>query len=178
MSLVEETVSNAGVGDVGELYVQLAKRLELIVRLDVRAPDVVVEDACQFAWSRLIHHRDRVRREAVMSWLARTAVHEALKLLRRDRRNVPLEAALDQAAPASPHELVERRERLAGISRLSERQQRVLWMHALGLSYVEIALQEGCTLRTVERQLLRAKQRVRDEDAAYRGARPEDTCIT
>ena len=34
-----------------ELYGQLSKRLERIVRRDVRAPDPVIEDACQFAWA-------------------------------------------------------------------------------------------------------------------------------
>ena len=163
MALIEET---AGVGDVGELYGQLAARLESIVRLDVHAPDTVIEDACQFAWSRLLHHRHRVHRETVISWLARTAVHEAFKLLRRDRREVPLDVVIDGASPVSPHELIQRRERLAAIGRLPERQQRVLWLHALGLSYAEIAVHEQCTRRTVERQLLRAKQRVRDEDRA------------
>src|SRR5437588_11822956 len=83
----------AGVIDVAELYARLARRLEHIVRLDVRAPDVVIEDACQFAWSRLLHHRDRVQHDTVTSWLARTAVHEALKLLRLDRRELSLQAA-------------------------------------------------------------------------------------
>jgi RNA polymerase sigma factor (sigma-70 family) len=173
MALIEETAAHPGAGDVGELYVLLAARLERIVRLDVHAPDVVIEDACQFAWSRLLHHRDRVHRETVMSWLARTAVHEALKLLRRDRRELSLDADRedDRAAPGpgsptTPYELVEHRERLAVVRRLPERQQRVLWLHALGLSYVEIAAYEGCTPRTVERQLLRARQRVRDADRA------------
>jgi RNA polymerase sigma factor (sigma-70 family) len=164
MALIEETITEAGVGDVGELYAQLARRLESIVRLDVRAPEVVVEDACQFAWSRLLHHRHRVQRETVFTWLARTAEHEAFKLLRRARRDAPLEAAIDHASSTSPHELVERRERLAEIGEVPERQQRVLWLHALGLSYTEIAVHEGCTIRTVERQLLRAKRRVRDAD--------------
>jgi RNA polymerase sigma-70 factor (ECF subfamily) len=165
MALIEETI-NPGVGDVGELYGQLAGRLENIVRLDVRAPDVVIEDACQFAWSTLLRHRHRVRPETVMSWLARTAVHEAFKLLRRDRREAPLEAAIGQASPLSPHEVVARRERLASIGALSRRQQRLLWLHALGFSYVEIASHEECTLRTVERQLLRAKHRIREADQA------------
>jgi RNA polymerase sigma factor (sigma-70 family) len=156
-------------GDVGELYGALAGRLEQIVRLDVRAPDVVIEDACQFAWSRLFHHRHRVRSETVMPWLARTAVHEAFKLLRRGRRELSLDAELDRAgepacqpAPATPQELVEQRERLAEIGRLPERQQRALWLHAFGFSYAEIAVHEDCTLRTVERQLLRAKQKMRE----------------
>jgi RNA polymerase sigma factor (sigma-70 family) len=157
------TIDNtAGVGDVGELYGLLAGRLEQIVRLDVRAPEVVIEDACQFAWSRLLHHRDRVHRETVLSWLARTAVHEAFKLSRRDRREASLEetAAAALEIGATPVEVVEQRERLAELGRLPERQQRALWLHALGLSYAEIARHETCTIRTVERQLLRARQRI------------------
>jgi RNA polymerase sigma factor (sigma-70 family) len=156
--------------DVGELYVALARRLEQIVRSDVCAPDVVIEDACQFAWSRLVDHRHRVERDTAISWLARTAVHEAFKLLRRDRRELSLEAEPAEGGPASPvspatpHELVENRERLAELAYLPERQQRVLWLNAAGLSYAEIARHEGCTVRTVERQLLRARHNLRDSE--------------
>jgi RNA polymerase sigma factor (sigma-70 family) len=158
-----------GVGDVGELYGVLARRLEQIVRLDVRAPDAVIEDACQFAWIRLLHHSDRVHRETVMSWLVRTAVREAFKLLRRDRRELSLEAATEAAVlctPATPSELIECRERLADLARLPERQQRAVWLHGLGLNYTEIARYEGCTTRTVERQLLRARHTIRQPKAA------------
>jgi RNA polymerase sigma factor (sigma-70 family) len=170
MSVIENLHEGARPVDVGELYGLLAKRLEQIVRLDVRAPDVVVEDACQFAWSRLVHHRDRVHRETVMSWLARTAVHEAVKLVRRDRREVSVDAALERgalvaAAPSwsSPHAVVENRERLGELRVLPTRQQRLVWLHAFGLSYAEIAAHEGCTVRTVERQLLRARRRIRQD---------------
>jgi DNA-directed RNA polymerase specialized sigma24 family protein len=57
-----------------------------------------------------------------------------------------------------PDELVEQRERLATIHHLPERQQRLLWLQGLGLSYAEMADSTGCTNRTVERQLLRAKR--------------------
>jgi RNA polymerase sigma factor (sigma-70 family) len=154
---------------VAELYRALSKRLEQIVRFDVRAPESVVEEACQFAWGRLIDHRDRVGHEGVLSWLAKTAVREALRLSRLDRRWVPLDSTLDgdrvaDALPG-PQELFERRERLASIGRLPERQQRVLWLHALGLTYVEIARHTGCTTRTVERQLLRARRAAREAAA-------------
>ncbi len=155
-------------GDLGDLYSALSERLEQRVRRDVRAPDVVIEDACHFAWSRLIHHCDRVRRETALPWLVKTAVHEAFKLIRRDGRELSLEAALEQAGGSAlcvpapgPDELLELRERLAELRDLPERQQRLLWLHASGLSYAEIAVHEGCTRRTVERQLLRAKQRIR-----------------
>lgn len=154
---------------MGELYGLLAKRLEQIVRVDVRAPEVVIEDACQFAWSRLLHHRHRVQRDTVMSWLARTAVHEAVKVVRRDRRELSLDGAAENEEENAaivptvpgPDVLAEHRERLAELSRLPERQQRLLWMHALGLSYIEIAALEGCTTRTVDRQLIRARQVLR-----------------
>lgn len=166
----EDRSDGSGGLDVGALYGVLARRLEQIVRLDVHAPDVLIEDACQVAWSRLLNHRHRVRRETVVPWLARTAVHEAFRLLRRDRRELSLEASIEHAAltvPATaPQDLFEKRERLAGIRALPERQQRVLWLQAFGLSYAEIALHEGCTPRTVERQLLRAKRGARELDAS------------
>ncbi|HET6866602.1 MAG TPA: sigma-70 family RNA polymerase sigma factor [Solirubrobacteraceae bacterium] len=156
------------VGDVGELYGLLARRLEQIVRLDVRAPDVVIEDACQVAWSRLLRHRHRVNRETVLSWLVRTAVHEAFRLLGRHRRELSLEEAEETmpCAQATPAQMIECRERLAELDRLPERQQRAVWLHALGLNYAEIAVYEGCTTRTVERQLLRARQSIRHAEAA------------
>jgi RNA polymerase sigma factor (sigma-70 family) len=167
-----DTPLTASVGDVGELYALLARRLEQVVRIDIRASDALIEDACQIAWIRLLRCRDQVQRETVMSWLVRTAVHEALKLLRRDRRELSLEAAAEEAMPmaawtrdATPLELVERGERLAELGRLPERQQRAVWLHAFGLSYSEIALHEGCTTRTVERQLLRARENIRGAQA-------------
>ena len=175
MATIENTPATVAAADVGELYGLLAGRLERIVRLDVHAPDVVIEDACQFAWSRLLHHRDRVHRETVMSWLVRTAVHEALKVLRRDRRELSLEAEGEDAMLASGamgrsdatlSEVIECRERLAELGRLPERQQRAVWLHALGLNYGEIARHEGCTTRTVERQLLRARHAIRQPKAA------------
>ena len=154
--------------DVDELYRALARRLERIVRFDVCAPEPVVEDACQFAWSRLVDHCDRVRPETALSWLATTAVREAVRLVRRQARELSLDAAAEQteswslAAPApGPQELAECRERLELTRCLPERQQRLLWLQALGMSYAEISAHTGCTARTVERQLLRAKRSLR-----------------
>jgi RNA polymerase sigma factor (sigma-70 family) len=172
MPVIENLDEVAGPIDVGELYEVLAGRLEQIVRIDVRAPDVVVEDACQVAWIRLLHHRHRVQPEMVLGWLARTAVHEALKLLRRGCRELPLDGAPELVAPATragfptPHALLEQREHLGELRRLRERQQRLLWMHAMGFSYAEIAGREGCTVRTVDRQLIRARQSLRRDAGA------------
>lgn len=152
-------------GDIEELYRRFSARLERTVRLGVRAPEPVVEDACQIAWSRLIRHSQRVRRETALSWLTTTALHEAFRLLRRSRRELSLEGTIEAAGEAavhrcapSPSEIYEQRERIAAVCALPERQQRLVWLRALGLSYAEMAAHEACTPRTVERQLQRANQ--------------------
>lgn len=155
--------------DVDALYRVLAEKLENIVRLKVRASDAVVEDACQFAWSRLVHHAHRVQSECALAWLVRTATREAFKLLHREARCVSLEDGDGEhrvAAAPGPAEICEQRQQLGTITHLPERQQRVLWLHAVGLSYGEIALHTGYSLRTVERQLLRAKRSLRQLTAA------------
>ena len=145
--------------DVADLYVSLAPALVRIVRAGVYAPEDVIEDACQFAWGRLVCHRHRVRRDTTLQWLSKTAVREALRIGRVTARELPLEDV--ERGSQEPCDLIEARDRLACVASLPVRQQRVIWMHAAGLSYAEIAAREGCTRRTVERQLLRARHRVR-----------------
>jgi RNA polymerase sigma factor (sigma-70 family) len=160
--------SYVSLGELDRLYAELAERLESIVRHRVRAADALVEDACQFAWSQLVRHVGRVRSDCVLPWLAKTAVHEAFRLVRRDGRELSLELAAEQtpgliSSVVTPgaDELCEQHERLDSIRRLPERQQRMLWMQGIGLSYADIAASTGCTTRTVERQLLRAKEAMR-----------------
>ncbi len=49
---------------------------------------------------------------------------------------------------------------------LPVRQRRVLWLKAIGFSYDEISTETGETVRTVQRQLLRARSAVRRASAA------------
>jgi RNA polymerase sigma factor (sigma-70 family) len=146
------------------------------VRLDVHASDQVIEDACQFAWARLVAHADGLRGTGTLTWLAKTAIREAFKLSRRDRRELSLEHALetdgDVLGPPgpAPDELIQAREQLASISLLPERQQRLLWLQGLGLSYREMAAHVHCSERTIERQLLRAKRGLRGMAAASTAA--------
>ncbi len=159
--------------DVARLYMEEAMRIRRIVRMSVSAPPAVIEDACQVAWSRLLIHRTRLRRESARAWLVRVAVREAIKLVQRERREGSLEALLEQGArsdasgsvdaemtlPAPPliEDLIEQKHRLNAIRRLPERQRRLMWLSGLGLSYREMAGETGMTRRTVERQLLRAR---------------------
>jgi RNA polymerase sigma factor (sigma-70 family) len=137
----------------------------------VRAPEAVVEDACQFAWDRLLRHRGRVDREKVLGWLVATALHEALKLVDRAARDLSLEAAIEQGTDVAtlrvarpPHKLVEDRERLASLSVLPHRQQTALWLYGLGLSYDEIARCQGSTAHAVEHRLHRARNALRKRE--------------
>jgi RNA polymerase sigma factor (sigma-70 family) len=147
------------------LYAELNGSLRRIVRFNVHAPEALIEDACQVAWSRLLRRPGRVRREATLAWLVTTATREALRSLRRADRELPLESLGDAgfeapAAPA-PDQAVELRARLEEIGALSPRQQRLVWLQGLGFSYAEMSGYTGSSLRAVERQLLRAKQTLR-----------------
>jgi RNA polymerase sigma factor (sigma-70 family) len=151
--------------DVAKLFAEQASRVRRLVRAGIRAPEPLVEDACQLAWLRLFQCRARVRRETAIAWLVRTAMREAVKLMHRDARELSLDALTEEAgdrpAPATPallDELIEQRARLESIRILPERQQRLVWLQGLGLTYTEMAGQTGTTRRTVERQLLRAKR--------------------
>ena len=152
--------------DLGELYSAFSGRLERIVRGGVRGSDAVIEDACQIAWTRLVDHGDRVQRETALGWLTKTACHEALRLTRRRARELPLsehaEGATAERRATGPAELVEQRQVLKAIESLPSRQQRILWLRGLGLSYGEMAAHEACTRRTVERQLAHARRSLRE----------------
>lgn len=150
---------------MGELYRLLSGQVSRIVRAGVRAPDPVIEDACQFAWGRFLRHRDRVHRDKALSWLVATALHEALKLVDRAERDLSLEAVMERGTDVAalrvgrpPHDLVEDRERLASLAALTQRQRTALWLYGLGLRYDEIARRQGSTAHAVEHQLQRARR--------------------
>jgi RNA polymerase sigma factor (sigma-70 family) len=169
-----ETDAGAGrvageLAELEQLYARSAGQVRRRVRSDVNAPEAVIDDACQVAWIRLLHHRERVRREAAVPWLVTTAVHEALKLIRRAGHEVSLEVLIEAAGDAplsesevgpSPEETVGRRLALEELEELSERQRRLLWMQGLGFSYAEIRNHTGDSARTVQRQLIRARSRL------------------
>jgi RNA polymerase sigma factor (sigma-70 family) len=167
--------------DVARFYVEESVRVRRIVRMSVTAPPAVIEDACQVAWSRLLIHRARLRRESARAWLVRVAIREAVKSIQRERRERSLEALLEQGGgsaagdsadpgmtlptPALVEDLVEQKTRLESIRALPERQRRLVWLQGLGLSYREMAGETGMTRRTVERQLMRARSSLAEAGA-------------
>jgi RNA polymerase sigma factor (sigma-70 family) len=184
LSLAGAAASPLAAGEVAELYGTLSRRLRAIVRATGPAAEAIVEEACQVAWFRLISYRQCVQPDKALGWLSATAIREARRLAVRQYREASLEQELVRRgerhfgldAPGSD-EVLEARERLCSLGTVTARQRRLLWLHAMGWSYVEIAQHEGCSLRTVERQLLRAKRAVRAPTAPgpafASGARPD-----
>jgi RNA polymerase sigma factor (sigma-70 family) len=154
--------------NVADLYASFSLHLKRIVELDVQAPEAVIEDACQFAWARLLLQRD-VEQRAAPAWLARTAAREALNQLHRTRAETSLEEILEKSegvlAQSEMDEAIEARDRLRILRRLPCRQQRLLWLHGFGFNYEEMATHERCTRRTIERQLLRGRRSLRSATA-------------
>src|ERR1700759_4118389 len=122
MSATSPTIDECAlgqIGDVAELYARAAGLVRGQVINEVTAPEAVIDDACQFAWIRLLHHRHRVGRDRAVSWLITTALHEVFKLVRRAGHDLSLEQVMEETgdlrinrmAPA-PEEAVGARLRL------------------------------------------------------------------
>jgi RNA polymerase sigma factor (sigma-70 family) len=176
MSVTTCAVDERVIGQVGEvaaLYARCAGVVRGQVRAGVTASEAVVDDACQFAWVRLLYLRHRVRRDKAISWLITTALHEAFKVARRDGYELSLEEVmqetddlrLSRSSPA-PEEIVEPRLRLETLRELPERQERLIWLQGLGFSYPEMANETDATVRTVERQLVKARRNLKRLEAA------------
>jgi len=131
----------------------------------VRTSSANVEDACSRAWLQMLRYQPA--RETLLSWLVRTGTREAVKLDRRARRDDEL---LDDATDerhtvtlsiAARLDVLAAFEAIAD-ARLREREAEILAAHVAGYTYAEIGLAKRLTPRTVERQLSRAKRKLRD----------------
>jgi RNA polymerase sigma factor (sigma-70 family) len=151
--------------DVSQLYAELAPQLRRILGMNLQAPEWLLDDACQMAWEALLRRPGRVQAGHALGWLATTARREALGLLKRSRAEVCLDASghseVTFGQAPDPQQAAEFWERLGQVRRLSRRQQRIVWMQSLGFGYEEIAAATGETRRSVERQLLSARRRLR-----------------
>lgn len=154
--------------EIGALYARSAGLVRGHVRCGVLAPEAVIEDACQVAWSRLLHHQERVSRDRAVAWVITTALHEAFKCVRRSDRELSLDQLVEETGDLCLHrttppvdEAAETRIRLELLDALPERQQRLLWLQAVGFGYGEMAARTGASVRTVERQLVKGRARLK-----------------
>lgn len=165
---------------IGELFRQDAGTVRRLVARRAQVPEVMLEDACQAAWARLWSHDDvSLQRQVVLRWLVVTATRQAWREYGRARSNGSCEQAIAelverQAAVPDALELVVRHERTceltARLRALTDRERRFVLMHAAGLSYRDIAALTGSTMRTVERQILRGRRKLREQPPRDEGA--------
>jgi DNA-directed RNA polymerase specialized sigma24 family protein len=156
--------------DCAHLFATHAQRLCDDVQRIVRTSRENVEDACSFAFLQLLCCRPN--RDSAYAWLVKVAVCEAIKLDCCSRRELPLEQGdcgrditwepADRTdVLALRLDIIAAREAILA-ARLSPRQARIVALQALGLDYEEIGSSIGCTTRTVESQIVRARRKLRE----------------
>lgn len=161
---------------IAAYFAEHASGLQRAVGVNVTASEATVEDACAFAWTQLVRRADvDLSDERGVGWLYRVATREAWRLTSIERGAVSYSATIDDpdhwglgaSEPASPQDVeatVGARTRLDAVRALPERERRIVLLQAFGFTHAEIARRTGDTVRTVERQLRRAKQRLRSGD--------------
>lgn len=149
--------------DEATLYAEFGERLLKAVRRIVSTSEENVEDACSFAWMQLFR-TDPERGPRLFAWLKTVAVREAIRLDGRTRRSVALEDVTLGGIPGGDtlESAVEVREALTAVANLPDRQREMFSLFVAGYGYREIGQRTGATTRTVERQLLRARRRLRE----------------
>jgi RNA polymerase sigma factor (sigma-70 family) len=157
---------------IAALYAHEAAAIRRIVSRQANVPADVLEDACQTAWAQLCSHDevDVACRAAVVGWLVVTATRAAWRYSRVRERPTSIdpdahladeERAQATARSADPVDVVVRREYArTRLVVLDARQRRMIALQAAGFTYQEIAARTGATRRTVERQLLRARDKL------------------
>jgi RNA polymerase sigma factor (sigma-70 family) len=158
------SMSASRAGDQTALFAELHPKLARQVRRLVRTGEENVQDACSFAFLQLLRYEPS--RVSVFSWLLTVAVREAVKLDQRGRCEPPLAVReggveLEPVDERADPEIV--LELLAAVAAagLSARQARIVALHSAGYRYESISKLLGLSPRTVERQLLRARRKLR-----------------
>lgn len=182
-------------GDEDALYRRHHGALQRLVARRVRAPQELIEDACQTAWMKLLVHQPD--RRSALRWLGTVAIHEAYWLSTLRRREAGLELVrpggldwADAVADArSLDDAVEALEALRTLASLPTRQRQDLALKTAGYTREEIRTRvPGRSSKSVRSSLERARRRIRraragisrgEEEGAKTAPRPSDrsTCI-
>ena len=150
--------------DIGALFARYHYSLRSRVAAVVHTSQANIEDACMHAWVQLFNY-ELHGRPGHNNWLTTVAIREAVKLDRDDRRTVPLNLAA-VGEPVDPYDAFTASDQLAYAAAvlqeagLTERQLHMLSLQLWGMTYAQIARFTGCSLRVVERQILRAHEKI------------------
>lgn len=157
---------------IAAFYTEKATELQGAVRHGLSGPHAMIEDACSHAWCQLLDHPEVHLDERGFRWLYVVALHHGYQLSNRSRREPAAGDASDlplpRLRPEHPDTDSERRdvirERLALLAELPLRRRELVFLHAAGFTYDEIARITGNSRRAVERQMLRGKRILRLRD--------------
>jgi RNA polymerase sigma factor (sigma-70 family) len=161
------TRSSSRAAQIADLYAEHELGVRRIVSRAVNRSTMFVEDACQYAWTQLLTHTyiDPTV-PSTRSWVIHVAIHAVYRqcaITARETHHAPgdqdLPVEADLPLDERVLELVSAEQLLQG---LTARERRFVGLQAAGLHYDEIASLEGVSLRTVERQLMRGKRKLRD----------------
>ena len=159
-------------GDEHALYRRHHRALRHALARNVTGSNELIEDACQFAWLKLIDSQPE--RDTIFGWLFVVALHEAYRLSAIARRDVRLEqlrsedGAWDEitADPRTVDAAHDALEALRILAALPERQRTDFALQVAGYSYEEIRTRTpGRTMTNVSRSLAKARARLRRAQA-------------
>jgi RNA polymerase sigma-70 factor (ECF subfamily) len=166
----EVLVERCRSGDAGAFRVLVARYQRQIYNAAYRVLGSAEDasDVTQLAFQEVAERLDAYdRNHKFFSWIYRIALNAALNLLRRNRREVPLQDG-DPAGPApvdpesSAASSQESRRLQEALMLLSEDHRTVLVLrHFSDLSYRDIGLALGIEEKTVKSRLFDARQRLR-----------------
>jgi DNA-directed RNA polymerase specialized sigma24 family protein len=166
-----DSPSDARAAQIADLYREHARRLERRVACRACADPQTIEDACSFAWLRLLTSPVgdlATPQQRLLGWLTMTATREAWRLEARRARERPYDHEAIEGLQRARHELAAStdtiaadRDRLALVAQLPHRPRRFLLRLAMGYRHREIAADEHATATTTNKQITRAKRLLR-----------------
>jgi RNA polymerase sigma factor (sigma-70 family) len=151
-------LSPAAAARMDRLYREYASRHVGLVASMVHRRRHEVEDCCQFAWAVLARRPDVLDGPSVRGWLVAVAVHQYVA----EARRAPLSAErLDRHCGPPLEDILDAREALRMVAALRPVRRRVFERQLAGLSYAEIAAEQGLTYTNVNRQITESRAELR-----------------
>jgi DNA-directed RNA polymerase specialized sigma24 family protein len=146
-------------GDEHDLYATAHARLRAVVGSAVNTSDANIDDACSFAWLKLLANQPR--RATAFGWLAKVAIREAWRVDRAERARGTITGDLnsleiaDEANRAADRLALE--ETLEALAAIHPRKRAMLVMHTLGFTHAEIAAEHGISPQRARELVYRAR---------------------
>lgn len=156
-------------GDEADLFNDHHSALEAAVRhLVADIDDAIVQDACSFAWLQLMRTQPE-RGDALFAWLRTVAVREAWKLAKRERRAGHFELVPhwhERLSDDTLQQTIDAHQALGALADLPPRQRVCVQLVVAGHSYADVVRITGRSSSHVNKQLVRARRRLRQQRLA------------